>query len=154
MTTTNNLQDVEGRTAVDANGAKLGKIRQVYVYNRTGRALWVTVSTGMFGTKESFAPLYGSRPDGDTLRLAVTKDVVKDAPGVETDGHIADHESEALYTYYERYLGDSAQYAPARDEGHGYVGDSREDLAGRNGLKGRDSSGPAADDVMTRPEER
>ena len=130
MTTTEELQDMEGQTAVDMNGAKLGKIGQIYVDDRTGQPLWVTITTGMFGTKQSFAPLHGSRPDGGDLHLAVTKDMVTDAPGVEADGHIEDSENEALYTYYDGYLG------------------------GRDGIQGHDTSGPATDDAMTRSEER
>ena len=130
MTTTEELQDMEGQTAVDMNGAKLGKIGQIYVDDQTGQPLWVTITTGMFGTKQSFAPLHGSRPDGGDLHLAVTKDMVTDAPGVEADGHIEDSENEALYTYYDGYLG------------------------GRDGIQGHDTSGPATDDAMTRSEER
>jgi uncharacterized protein (TIGR02271 family) len=130
MTTTEELQDMEGQTAVDVNGAKLGKIGQIYVDDRTGQPLWVTITTGMFGTKQSFAPLHGSRPDGGDLHLAVTKDMVTDAPGVEADGHIEDSENQALYTYYDGYLG------------------------GRDGIQGHDTSGPTTDDAMTRSEER
>jgi uncharacterized protein (TIGR02271 family) len=154
MTTANDLKHMEGRTAVDANGAKLGKVGQVYVNDQTGQPTWVTVSTGLFGTRESFAPLYGSRSEGDNLRLAVTKDMVKDAPGVEDDGHIEDAESDALYTYYEGYLGDSAKDAPARSDGQGHAHDSLEDRSGREGVQGRDTSGPTTDDAMTRSEER
>jgi uncharacterized protein (TIGR02271 family) len=154
MTTANDLQNMEGRTAVDVNGAKLGKIGQVYVDDRTGQPLWVTVSTGMFGMKENLAPLHGSRADGDALRLAVTKDMVKDAPAVEADGGIGGTESEALYSYYEGYLGGSAQDAPARDEDQWYAGGSREELADRDGVRDRDASGPATGAAMTRSEER
>jgi uncharacterized protein (TIGR02271 family) len=131
------------------NGAKLGKIGQIYVDDQTGQPLWVTITTGMFGTKQSFAPLYGSRSDGGDLQLAVTKDMVHDAPGIEADGHIQDSENEALYTHYSGYLGGTAQ-----DQGQGYAGDNREDLAGRDGIQGRDTSGPTTDDAMTRSEER
>jgi uncharacterized protein (TIGR02271 family) len=162
MTTTEDLQNLEGRTAVDVDGGKLGKIGQTYVDDQSGQPLWVTISTGLFGKKESFAPLYGSQTDGDNLRLAVSKDMVKDAPGVDPDGHISDSENEALYTYYEGYLGGSAQDAPARDaqdapardQGRGYAGDTREDRSGREGVQGRDTSGPTTDDAMTRSEER
>ena len=149
MTTTENLQNMEGRTAVDTNGTKLGKIGQVYVDDQSGQPLWVTISTGMFGTKESFAPLHGSQADGDNLRLAVTKDMVKDAPGIETDGRIEGDENEALYTYYEGYLGSSTQ-----GQGQEYAGDSRADMSGRDDVQGRDTSGPTTDDAMTRSEER
>jgi uncharacterized protein (TIGR02271 family) len=158
MTTTEALQNMEGRTAVDTDGAKLGKIGQVYLDDQSGQPLWVTIHTGMFGTKESFAPLYGSRTDGDNLRLAVSKDMVKDAPGIEADGRIEGTENEALYTYYEGYLGGSAQNTPVRDqgrdEGQGHAGDTREDLSGRSDIQGRDTSGPTTDDAMTRSEER
>jgi uncharacterized protein (TIGR02271 family) len=156
MTTTEDLQNMEGRTAVDTNGTKLGKIGQVYVDDQSGQPLWVTISTGMFGTKESFAPLHGSQADGDNLRLAVTKDMVKEAPGIEADGRIEGDENEALYTYYEGYLGSSTQNAPTQGQGQGqeYAGDSRADMSGRDGVQGRDTSGPTTDDAMTRSEEQ
>jgi uncharacterized protein (TIGR02271 family) len=66
------------------------------------------------------------------------------APGIEADGRIEGAENEALYTYYEGYLGGSAQNA----------GDAREDLSGRSDIQGRDTSGPTTDDAMTRSEER
>ena len=152
MTTTNDLQNMEGRTAVDGNGAKLGKIGQVYADDQSGQPLWVTISTGTFGTKERFAPLYGSRTEDGDLRLAVTKDMVKDAPGVAADGRLEDSENEALYTYYQGYLGGSTQDACARRPGN--AGDTREDVPGQDGIQGRDTSGPITDDAMTRSEER
>ena len=157
MTTTEALQDMEGRTAVDSDGAKLGKIGQVYVDDQSGQPLWVTIHTGMFGTKESFAPLYGSRTSGDDLQLAVSKDMVKDAPGVEADGHIQDSENEALYTYYEGHLGsgqDTSVQDRTQSQDQGYAGDTREDRSGRENIQGRDTSGPTTDDAMTRSEER
>ncbi|HEY0932717.1 MAG TPA: PRC and DUF2382 domain-containing protein [Trebonia sp.] len=171
MTTIDDLQTMEGRTAVDANGAKIGKIGQIYVDDQTSQPLWVTISTGLFGTKESFAPLYGSASDGENLRLAVTKDMVKDAPGVEADGHIQPDENEALYTYYKEYLGSgsasdspAAQYENQGSVDQGYAGQGyerpgdatgfRADQSGRDGIQGRDTSGPATDDAMTRSEER
>jgi uncharacterized protein (TIGR02271 family) len=154
MTTTEDLQNMEGRTAVDKDGAKLGKIGQVYVDDQSGQPLWVTVSTGMFGTKESFAPLYGSRTDGDNLQLAVTKDMVKDAPGIDPDGHLDGGDNEALYTYYEGHLGNGSQDAPVQDQSQGYAGGTREDRPGRENVQGRDTSGPTTDDAMTRSEER
>jgi uncharacterized protein (TIGR02271 family) len=144
MTTTQDLQSMQGQTALDVNGDKLGKIGQIYVDDQSSQPLWVTIATGMFGTKESFAPLYGSNATTDGLQLAVTKDMVNGAPGVDADGHIGEGENEALYAHYAGYLGDSTQQA----------GDTREDLTGQPGVQGRDSSGPATDDAMTRSEER
>lgn len=132
MTTAEDLQRMEGQTAVDVDGAKLGKIGQIYVDDQSGQPLWVTISTGMFGTRQSFAPLHGSRAAGEDLQLAVTKGMVSGAPGVEADGHIGDDENEALHGYYHEYLGGNGQ-----DQGQDreYAGDSREDLAGRARLR-------------------
>jgi uncharacterized protein (TIGR02271 family) len=106
MTSTFNPQDLIGRTAIDSAGDKIGKIGQIYLDDQTGEPAWVTVSTGMFGTKESFAPVSGSTTtaDGD-LQLGVTKDQIKDAPNVDSDGHIGEDEQSTLYGYYGQYLG-------------------------------------------------
>ncbi|MFW6186657.1 MAG: YsnF/AvaK domain-containing protein, partial [Actinomycetota bacterium] len=61
---------------------------------------FVTVNTGLFGTKESFVPADGARQDGDRLVLPYTKDVVKDAPNVDADQHLSPAEEEEIYRYY------------------------------------------------------
>ena len=61
---------------------------------------WVTVATGMFGTRQSFAPIYGSRVVGDQVVLAVFKDQIKDAPNIDDDGHVSPSEQDALYQHY------------------------------------------------------
>jgi hypothetical protein len=76
MTTPQDVQLFIGRTAVDSEGNKVGKIGQVYLDERSGLPLWVTVATGMLGTRQSFAPIDGSGFDGDQVRLAVSKDLV------------------------------------------------------------------------------
>jgi uncharacterized protein (TIGR02271 family) len=140
MTNPTDLQNMMGRTAIDADGSKIGKIGQIYLDDQTGQPIWVTVHTGMFGNKENFAPIYGSHVAGDDLQLAVTKDLVKDAPSVEADGHLEDNENDALYAHYTGYLGTQTAYTG-----------QREDVAG---TQGHDTSGPNTDDAMTRSEER
>jgi len=155
------LQSMIGKNAVDSNGDKIGRIGQIYLDDATGDPQWVTVSTGMFGTKESFAPLYGSRAEGEDLVLAVSKAMVKDAPNVENDGHLEESEVQALYQYYSGYLGDQGY----RDQDSGEQGyaeqgyadrgtTGRQDVTGQAGVVGHDTSGPTTDDAMTRSEER
>ena len=130
MTSPQQWDNLIGATAVDVDGEKVGKIGQVYLDDGTGEPEWVTVSTGLFGTRESFAPLYGSRPGDGELRLAVTRQQIKDAPSIDADGdHLGDAEQDALYRHYAGHRG------PA-------------------GTEGRDVSGPTTDDAMTRSEER
>jgi len=149
MTNPTDVQQMIGRTAVDSDGTKIGKIGQVYMDDQTGQPVWATVKTGMFGSKESFAPLYGSKPVGEDLQLAVSKDLVKDAPSVEDDGHLEDSENDALYQHYAGHLG--TEQAPPVGNGKKT---GREDLAGKPGIQGKDTSGPTTDDAMTRSEEQ
>ena len=58
------------------------------------------MSTGLFGNRQSFAPITGSAFDGDDVRLAVSKDTIRDAPNVDDDQHISGDEQDALYDYY------------------------------------------------------
>ncbi|MEO6500651.1 MAG: PRC and DUF2382 domain-containing protein [Jatrophihabitantaceae bacterium] len=143
------LQNMIGQNAVDSSGEKIGRIGQIYLDDATGDPQWVTVSTGLFGTKESFAPLYGARADGDNLMLAVSKAMVKDAPNVENDGHLEESEVQALFQYYNGYLGDQSGRTDYTED----MGD-RQDLSDRSGVVGHDTSGPTTDDAMTRSEER
>jgi uncharacterized protein (TIGR02271 family) len=155
MTNPEDLHDLEGRAAVGADGAKIGKIGAVYVDDQSGEPLWVTISTGLFGTKESFAPLYGSRSEGNSLRLAVTKDMVKDAPGIDPDGRISDEENDALYRHYDGYLADTTQAGGGtHEQDQQDAAGGRQRRPGQPGVQGRDTSGPVTDDAMTRSEER
>ena len=107
------------------------------------------MKTGMFGSKESFAPLYGSTMDGDDLRLAVSKDLVKDAPNVDDDGHMEQDEAEALFAHYQGHMGTTSN-----DRRDTVTEDTRGDLADWSDVQGHDTSGPTTDDAMTRSEEQ
>jgi uncharacterized protein (TIGR02271 family) len=149
MTNFNDASTLIGRTAVDRDGDKIGKIGQVYLDDQTGQPLWVAISTGLFGTKDSFAPLGNATDDGDDLRLAVEKDRVKDAPNVENDGHLSEQEESALYSYYADYLGSGNATTGAPDASAG-----RTDSETYAGSAGHDVSGPNTDSAMTRSEEQ
>jgi uncharacterized protein YrrD len=105
MTSSQDTQQYIHRAAVDAEGNRIGKITKVYLDDKTGQPQWVLVETGLFGTRQSFAPIHGSRFDGELVVLAVSKDQVKDAPNVDTDAHITDEEQDELRRYYSGYLG-------------------------------------------------
>lgn len=105
MTTPQDTEEYIHRAAVDAEGDRIGKITKVYLDDQTGQPLWVLVETGLFGTRQSVAPIHGSRFDGDLVVLAVSKDQVKDAPNVDEDAHISESEEDALRQYYRGHLG-------------------------------------------------
>ncbi len=153
MTDLTDVQSYIGRTAVDSDGDKIGTIGQVYLDDNSGQPSWVTVKTGLFGTKQNFAPLYGSSDRGDDVVLGVSKDLVKDAPKVEDDGHLEESEQQALYDYYAGHLGVGGQTdASTADYGTSESTGRRADDV--TSTAGHDTSGPNTDDAMTRSEER
>src|SRR5215213_6054041 len=77
-----------GRDAYDRNGDKVGKIVDIYYDDYTSRPEWVAVRTGLFGRKVTFVPIAGSSVSGDDLQLAYDKDLIKDAPNCDAEGHL------------------------------------------------------------------
>jgi uncharacterized protein (TIGR02271 family) len=105
------------------------------------------VSSGLFGTKSNFVPLAGASPDGEDVRAQVTKDQVKDAPGVEADGELSEEEERRLFEHYNvPYTTEGSTTAEGRPDA------GQNDQTDR-GTAGRDVSGPETDDAMTRSEE-
>jgi hypothetical protein len=115
MLTRENIEELlrKGGNIVGSDGGKIGPIGQLYADDDTGEPTWVTVTTGLFGTSQSFVPVEGARIDGGDLVVPYTKDQVKDAPRVDTDGHLDPEEEDRLYTHYER---GARTYSEARDD--------------------------------------
>jgi uncharacterized protein (TIGR02271 family) len=140
MINANNVNDLIGATVYGSDDDKIGTVGQVYVDPDTQAPLWVTVTTGLFGTSESFVPVEDASFEGGTVRVAYEKSFVKDAPRIADDGALSEDEENALYAYY----GNSA--------GHSANGGSAD--RGADTTVGYDTSGPTTDDAMTRSEER
>ena len=135
MTEVSQAYGFRGRTMIDRDGDKIGKIDDVYEDKVTGQPEWALVHTGLFGTKKTFVPLRDAQPTGEDVRVPLEKSHVKDAPSIDPDGELSESEERQLYTHYD----------VAYDTG-GY------DAAG-DGTNGGDVSGPSTDDAMTRSEE-
>ncbi len=140
--------DWEGRTLVDSEGEKIGKVKEVYTDQEGGQPEWALVSLGLMGGSH-FVPLAGSSPHGEDIRVTVAKAQVKDAPSVEDDGQLSEDEERRLFEHYG---------VPYTNEGSvtaqgGAGGGERQDAGEHEGTVGRDTSGPTTDQAMTRSEE-
>lgn len=136
----------QGRTMVGSDGEKIGKISEIYEDPATGKPEWATVASGLFGTKSNFVPLAGASPAGEDVRAQVTKEQVKDAPGVEADGELSEQEEAQLFEHYGvSYIQERSTTVDGQPNGEGSARSARE--------KGSDTSGPTTDDAMTRSEE-
>jgi len=101
MNTMNTYDAWIDHDAYDVNGDKIGSIDAIYYDNQTGRPEWLAIRTGFFGMNTSFAPIAGAKFDGEDLRLAYTKDEVKDAPNVDpSSGSLEADDEQVLFTHY------------------------------------------------------
>ena len=144
MIGTDTISRVIGQDVYDESGEKIGSAAEVYLDDETGRPEWVTVRTGLFGTRESFVPIRDADLTDNGVRVPVSKDRVKDAPKIDTDGHLSPQEEQELYRYYGLGNG-TAQTTTQTTTGTGT--DTRAAV-------GHDTSGPTTDDAMTLSEER
>ena len=147
MIGTDTISRVIGQDVYDESGEKIGSASEVYLDDETGQPEWVTVRTGLFGTKESFVPIRNADLTNDGVRVPVSKTQVKDAPKIDTDGHLSPEEEQELYRYYGMGTG------TADFETTGVAGTETRGTETR-GTVGHDTSGPTTDDAMTLSEER
>ncbi|RFU20103.1 DUF2382 domain-containing protein [Geodermatophilus marinus] len=176
MIGTESINRVIGKDVYDQSGEKIGSASEVYLDDETGQPEWVTVRTGLFGTKESFVPIRDADMTDDGVRVPVSKSAVKDAPKIDTDGHLSPQEEQELYRYYSMEYGTTGRTdrdvtTTDRDvtttgtesttgmatTGMATTGTERtDDRMGTDdrAAVGRDTSGPTTDSAMTRSEER
>jgi uncharacterized protein (TIGR02271 family) len=109
MIGTETISRVIGQDVYDESGEKIGSASEVYLDDDSGQPEWVTVKTGLFGTKESFVPIRDADLADNGLRVPVSKAKVKDAPKIDTDGHLSPEEEQELYRYYGLGSGNGTQ---------------------------------------------
>jgi uncharacterized protein (TIGR02271 family) len=166
MIGTETISRVIGQDVYDEAGEKIGSASEVYLDDETGQPEWVTVRTGLFGTKESFVPIRNADLTNDGVRVPVSKDQVKDAPKIDTDGHLSPQEEQELYRYYGLGSGTDTTMTSGMTTGMdtGMTTESTTGMAGTGmagttdtdtrGTVGHDTSGPTTDNAMTLSEER
>ncbi len=104
----NDAKQMPGSTLTGTDGAKIGKVADVYIDHDTQRPEWALVHTGLFGGRESFVPLTQASMDVDTVQVPYTKEQVKDAPNAEPDGELSQAEEGRLYAHYGLNYSESA----------------------------------------------
>lgn len=143
MTPATDAYTWQGRDLVAGDGEKIGSVKEIYEDQRTGKPEWALVTSGLFGTRSHFVPLAGAEPSGEGVRVRVSKDQVKDAPSIESDGQLSEQEERQLFEHYG---------VPYTEEGS-VTAEGSPRGEGGNGSAGHDTSGPNTDNAMTRSEE-
>jgi uncharacterized protein (TIGR02271 family) len=147
MSTTDEVLTWRGQDLHGSDGEKLGTIEEIYLDAETREPEWALVSSGMFGTKQSFVPLRDASRSGDGVGVPFDKSTVNDAPKIDPDGQLSHSEEADLYRHYAMDYSEMESGSGLSDA------DSGRSSAGDSGGPGRDVSGPSTDSAMTRSEE-
>jgi uncharacterized protein (TIGR02271 family) len=132
---------------VDGDGDRIGTIESIYVDDQTGQPEWALVNTGLFGTKSTFVPLAQASDRNGDVQVPYARQLVKDAPNMDPDGHLSEAEEQQLWAHYGLDY-DTGYTTDITDQDRDGVYDRVQDTA-----VGHDTSGPTTDDAMTRSEE-
>ncbi len=120
MSTAQELERTIGQDVYDVEGQKVGTAANLYASDLSGEPEWVTVKTGLFGSKESFVPLAGAHAEQDGLHVGQPKDLIKDAPRIDDQGHLSEAEASELYRHYSMQAGmNGGMMQPGQDMGTG-----------------------------------
>jgi hypothetical protein len=97
-----NVADWHGKTLIDRDGEKIGKLEDVYVDVETDEPQFATVKEGLIGRHLTFVPLGGIKVGPDELQVTVSQEQVKNAPNIELRGEeLSQPDESALYHHYE-----------------------------------------------------
>jgi len=131
----------QGRTLLDRDSSRIGTIDAIYLDDQTGQPEWALVNTGLFGTKSSFVPLAQAFQSDHDVLVPYDKQLVKDAPRIDSDQHLSEADERQLWQHYGLdYDTTDRSVATSKD-------------AASRARVGRDTSEPPTDDAMTRSEE-
>jgi uncharacterized protein (TIGR02271 family) len=161
MATMEDVQAWRGRTLVDRDGDKIGKIEDVYLDRSSGEPEWIAVKTGLFGSNVSFVPIHEAAIAGDDVRVGHEKGLVKDAPNIDPDGELSPEEERRLYQHYGRSdyeewdedSEDRTEATSGRDTRDDVRGDRDFERDDDTATDGGEASGRAGEDAMTRSED-
>ena len=97
-----NVAEWHGRMLIDRDGEKIGKLQDVYVDVETDEPQFATVKEGFISRHLTFVPLAGIEVGPDSLRAAVSKAQVEDAPNIEQHGEeLSQADESSLYHHFE-----------------------------------------------------
>ena len=87
---------------IDSDGARIGKLEDVYFDVETDQRQFASVKEGLLGRHLTFVPLTDMVLGPNDLPVSVTKRLVKDAPNIDLEGDALSQEDEsALYHFYQ-----------------------------------------------------
>jgi uncharacterized protein YrrD len=100
-----------GKSILDRDGERIGKLRDVYVDVETDAPMFGTVREGVFARHLTFVPLIGVQVSPDSLQVTASKEQVRSAPDIEMQGEeLSQSDESVLYHHFEQ------NYTPIANE--------------------------------------
>jgi sporulation protein YlmC with PRC-barrel domain len=100
MLDTKTAAEWRGHELIDRDGDRIGTIGDVYLDRETDQPEWITVKTGLFGTRETFVPIRDATSEGEIVRVPFEKSHVKGAPSIDPDQTLTQEDERELYRHY------------------------------------------------------
>jgi hypothetical protein len=97
-----NVRDWRGHAVVDHDGSRIGELEAVYVDTTDDEPAFATVKLGgLFArTRLAFVPLAGAVVTPDHLKVAFSRQLVRDAPSIDADGELLAEDEPAVFNHY------------------------------------------------------
>ena len=119
MPTTDEVRTWRGQDLRSSDNEKLGTIEEIYLDAETSAPEWALITTGLFGTKQSFVPLRDASRSSDGITVPFDKTTVKDAPKIDPDGQLSQPEEAELYRHYGLQYGERHSNSGLPEARHG-----------------------------------
>jgi sporulation protein YlmC with PRC-barrel domain len=98
--------DWPGRAVLDANGERLGEVREIYLDDATDRPEWVLIERS--GSEPRFVPLADARVEDQSIRVAMAAERIEAAPALEPTKQLTLDQERDLYSHYGVQLSEQA----------------------------------------------
>ncbi len=154
MITTDQISNLQSATVIGAAGERIGDVGQVLVDTATGAPEWVSVHTGLFGTKHTLVPISGATLASSELTVPFTKDQIKSAPTIAPDQDLSQEEESQLYAHYGVSYTDNSSPTGLPAGGQSLTGGTATGTTDYTDTRTTGNRNPTGDDAMTRSEER
>lgn len=89
-----------GWSVIDRDGEALGTVSEVYLEPDSEEPSWLLLDLAGFRTEPAFVPARLAEAAGEGLKLAVARELVRDAPRPPVDGRLSAAEAETLRRHY------------------------------------------------------
>jgi sporulation protein YlmC with PRC-barrel domain len=106
--------DWRGRTVVDRDGRKVGVFDEIYIDEETHQPTWAAVKMGTLRLRRRVVPVAEAEPFEGGVRIPFTKDDVRSAPTIDSDGWVSERDTATILRHYGMR---SAQASDSRGDG-------------------------------------